>query len=384
MGHVYKARQTHLDRFVALKVLPPELARDPAFAERFAREARALAKLNHPNVVQCFDFGQSRPDEKTDAPYFYLLLEYVDGVNLRQTLKTGTLTAAEALRIVPRLCDALHYAHEHGVLHRDIKPENILIDRQGRVKIADFGLARFLAESDDPQRTEDLTLTASGAQLGTVAYMAPEQVERPHEVDHRADIYSLGVVFYEMLTGGLPLGRFAPPSETSGVDPRLDSVVFWTLEKQKERRYQNVGEVQTQVETIAGTPSPISHAAFSHAERQARPEALRSGAAVAFPPSWQAPWTWIWRQPLLRRDHLTLEPHQLIYESPKSSLTIPLTAIESLTLAPLPFGREPLGRCLLLVRWRDAAGTAQATCFLVGSPPPRSPGRDGRLAESHR
>jgi serine/threonine protein kinase len=142
---------------------------------------------------------------------------------------------------VPRLCDALHYAHEHGILHRDIKPENILIDKAGRVKIADFGLARFEREKDQNQ----VRLTMSGAQLGTAAYMAPEQVERPHDVDHRADIYSLGVVFYEMLTGELPIGRFAAPSEMSGVDPRLDSVVLRTLEKQRERRFQTADEVQT-------------------------------------------------------------------------------------------------------------------------------------------
>ena len=236
MGRVYKARQTHFDRIVALKVLPPELARDPAFAERFAREARALARLNHPNIVQCYDFRESSP-AKDGKTYFYLLLEFVDGVNLRQSMRTEALTSREALGIVPRLCDALNYAHEQGVPHRDIKPENILIDKQGRVKIADFGLARFQKEGD----TDAMTLTMSGARLGTAACMAPEQIEQPHDVDHRADIYSLGVVFYEMLTGELPLGRFAPPSDTRGVDPRLDNVVFRTLEKQADKRYQSAG-----------------------------------------------------------------------------------------------------------------------------------------------
>ena len=154
MGRVYRARQTHLDRIVALKVLPPELARDPAFAERFAREARAVARRNHPNIVQCYDFGRSSSAEDGES-YFYLLLEFVDGVNLRQSMRTEALTSREALGIVPRLCDALNYAHEQGVLHRDIKPENILIDKQGRVKIADFGLARFQKEGD----TDAMTLT---------------------------------------------------------------------------------------------------------------------------------------------------------------------------------------------------------------------------------
>ena len=364
MGRVYKARQTHLDRLVALKILPPELAADPAFAERFAREGRALARLNHPNIVQCFDFGQS-PPQIGGRTYFYLLLEYVDGVNLRQTMQTGALTAREALGIVPRLCDALHYAHEQGVMHRDIKPENILVDKKGRVKIADFGLARFQKKEGD---TEAMTLTASGAQLGTAAYMAPEQIEQPHDVDHRADIYSLGVVFYEMLTGGLPLGRFAAPSETSGVDPRLDSVVFRTLEKQADKRYQTAGEVQTQVEGIASSPTPKrGPAAFSSAQKaQPSATALRTTGAVAFPPSWAARWTWYWRQVFfIRKGELILEPDRLIYTSSTATLTIPLDAVEELNLAPMPFTTDPLGRCPMAVRWRDATGVMQTTYLLI-------------------
>lgn len=363
MGRVYKARQTHLDRLVALKILPPELASDPAFAERFAREARALAKLNHPHIVQCYDFGRSQVTAD-GVSYFYLLLEFVDGVNLRQTMQAGTLSAREALGIVPRLADALHYAHEQGVLHRDIKPENILIDKQGRVKIADFGLARF---QNNDGKTDAMTLTMSGAQLGTAAYMAPEQIEQPHAVDHRADIYSLGVVFYEMLTGELPLGRFAAPSETSGVDPRLDSVVFRTLEKQKERRYQSAEEVQSQVETIAGSPTTNPNAAFSSADREEPENALHTGAALAFPPSWTGTFQWWLRQPwLLQRGRLILQAEQLLYQSDQAELTIPIDVIESVSLAPLPFAVEPLGRCPISVRWKDATGRIQTTCFLVG------------------
>ena len=134
MGVVYKARQPHLDRWVALKVLPQTMASDPAFAERFQREARFLARLNHPNIVTVYDFGQS-------AGYCFLLLEYVDGVNLRQAMQAGRFSSQEALAIVPKICEALQFAHEKGVLHRDIKPENILLDSQGRVKLADFGIA---------------------------------------------------------------------------------------------------------------------------------------------------------------------------------------------------------------------------------------------------
>jgi tRNA A-37 threonylcarbamoyl transferase component Bud32 len=240
MGIVYKARQKHLDRLVALKVLPPEISRDGSFAERFAREARALAKLNHPNIVSIFDSGES-------DGLFYFVMEFVDGTNLRQAMKASQISPREALAIVPVICDALQYAHDIGIVHRDIKPENVLLDKKGRVKIADFGLAKLL----NP-RTPDIALTQTGLMMGTPKYMAPEQMDRPAEVDHRADIYSLGVVFYEMLTGELPVGRFALPSQRVQIDVRLDEVVLRTLEQQPERRYQHVSEVKTQLETIAG------------------------------------------------------------------------------------------------------------------------------------
>ncbi|HEY1080650.1 MAG TPA: serine/threonine-protein kinase [Prosthecobacter sp.] len=248
MGRVFKARQPSLDRWVALKVLPADQARDPEWAERFTREARALARLNHPHIVQVHDFGSVLIGGQLQP---YLLMEFVDGVNLRQAMQTGSLTAREALAIVPKLCDALQYAHEHDVLHRDIKPENILIDAGGRVKIADFGLAKLRDEA-----VPDFTLTQSGARLGTLAYMAPEQVERPQDVDHRADIYSLGVVFYEMLTGELPLGRFPAPSECNGSDPRLDSVVMRTLEKQRDKRFQNASDLKSGLETAGSSTQP--------------------------------------------------------------------------------------------------------------------------------
>jgi tRNA A-37 threonylcarbamoyl transferase component Bud32 len=237
MGLVYKARQPKLDRLVALKLLPRTAGADPSFGERFNREARVLARLSHPNIVAVHDFGQA-------GDFYYLLMEYVDGVNLRQSLRGGKFTQAQALSLVPKICDALQYAHEEGVLHRDIKPENLLLDTRGRIKIADFGIAKLQGE------LKGVTLTASGAAVGTPHYMAPEQLERPQEVDQRADIYSLGVVFYEMLTGELPLGRFAPPSAKSEVDPRVDEVVLRTLEKERERRFQSAGEVKTRVENI--------------------------------------------------------------------------------------------------------------------------------------
>jgi serine/threonine protein kinase len=249
MGFVFKARQPHLDRYVALKLLPDKLAKDPQFAERFNREGRFLAKLNHPNIVSVFDFGQA-------GGFYFLLMEYVDGVNLRQAMRAGRFSPAEALGIVPKICEALQYAHEQGVLHRDIKPENILLDAKGRVKIADFGIAKLVGEDAHP-----FGLTATGAALGTPHYMAPEQLEKPGEVDHRADIYSLGVVFYEMLTGELPIGRFKPPSERTPLDQRVDEIVMRALERERELRQRDADEFKTQVEHVTATPRPATRAA---------------------------------------------------------------------------------------------------------------------------
>jgi predicted Ser/Thr protein kinase len=249
MGAVYKARQKQLDRLVALKILPPEVGQDPAFAERFTREARSMAKLSHQHVVTLHEFGQ------TEEGLYYFIMEFVDGTDLRHVIQTGELSPDEALVIVPKICEALHYAHKKGIVHRDIKPENILLDKEGNIKIADFGLARLL---DRPPSA--YTLTAAGHRMGTPHYMAPEQIEHPHHVDHRADIYSLGVVFYEMLTGELPIGRFAPPSRKVQVDVRLDQVVLKSLEHEPELRYQQASEVKTDVETIAAYPkTPIPH-----------------------------------------------------------------------------------------------------------------------------
>jgi len=240
MGAVYRARQPSLDRIVALKILPKRPDADVGFAERFAREARALARLSHPHIVAVHDYGEA-------GGFPYLIMEFVDGVSLRGLLGTGRIGAREALAIVPQVCDALQYAHDQGVVHRDIKPENILLGKDGVVKIADFGLAK-LADGGDA------TLTGAGEVMGTPHYMAPEQVEHPREVDHRADIYSLGVVFYQMLTGELPLGRFGPPSQKVHIDVRLDEVVLRALEKEPERRYQQASILKTAVETVASVP----------------------------------------------------------------------------------------------------------------------------------
>jgi predicted Ser/Thr protein kinase/tetratricopeptide (TPR) repeat protein len=243
MGVVYRARQTGLDRVVALKVISPRLAADRGFVDRFEREAKTLARLSHPNIVAVYDCG-------VEGGTPYLVMEYVEGVSLRRLLAERRLPPDEALRIVPQLCDALEYAHAQGVVHRDIKPENILIDTKGQVRIADFGLAMVAGIGAS-------RLTQSGAVMGTPHYMAPEQVENPKNVDHRADIYSMGVVFYEMLTGELPLGAFAKPSEKAKVHQRLDEIVLRALAKEPERRYQQASEMREDVSRAPRGPGRL-------------------------------------------------------------------------------------------------------------------------------
>lgn len=242
MGAVFKARQPLLDRIVALKILPRRLAEEPEFAARFSREARALAKLNHPNIVAVHDFGEC-------GGFPYLLMEFVDGANLREAMQAGKCSPQEAFAIIPEICAALQYAHDEGVLHRDIKPENLLLDTRGRVKIADFGIAKLLGDESALEARLTGSLTP-----GTPQYMAPEQLERSSTVDHRADIYSLGVVFYEMLTGELPIGRFSAPSAKTDVGATVDDIVFSSLAKEPESRQQSAKALKTQVENAADEP----------------------------------------------------------------------------------------------------------------------------------
>jgi tRNA A-37 threonylcarbamoyl transferase component Bud32 len=257
MGAVYRARQARLGRTIALKVLPPELARDPEFEERFLREARALAALQHPRILTVHDFGER-------GGLYYLVTEFVEGMNLRQLMQMGELSPTEALRITPQICEALQYAHDHGVVHRDIKPENVLIDRHGNTKIADFGLARIVGEP------RGQSLTRSSQLLGTPHYMAPEQWRHGVPIDHRADIYAVGVMLYEMLTGQLPLGAFEPPSKLRDLPEGLDAVVRRTLAQQPEQRYQRASEVGDDVrrEGQAADATGAQRGDSQHAERQ--------------------------------------------------------------------------------------------------------------------
>ena len=230
MGCVYRARQSRLEREVALKVLPRELGSDDMFAERFAREARAMAKLNHPNVVSIHDFGEIQG-------LHYLVMEHMDGMNLRELLEAGPLAAGDALRIFEQVCQALAFSHAEGVVHRDIKPENILFSKQGHVALADFGLARLATDSNVA-----VSLTQTRQAMGTLNYMAPEQWENPKSVDHRADIYSLGILLYEMLTGRVPRGSFPPASTLASVSTSIDEAINKSLRIDAADRHASVLE----------------------------------------------------------------------------------------------------------------------------------------------
>ncbi len=260
MGAVYKARQRTLDRLIALKILPEEIGGDATFTEQFTREAKALAKLNHPNIVAIHEFGDRKG-------LHYIIMEYVDGANLRAIMERSLISPKEALTIVPQICDALQYAHDRGIVHRDIKPENILLDREGTVKVADFGLAKLIPgqQATSPcahtaQKTSGASiLTGDGKIMGTPAYMAPEQLDTPLSVDHRADIYALGVVFYQMLTGQLPGTRISPPFRKHIADSALNGIVQKALEPDPIQRYQQASIMKTSLETLSAIRTHTSY-----------------------------------------------------------------------------------------------------------------------------
>lgn len=244
MGSVYRAVHETLGRTVALKVLHPEFAQCAGFAERFQHEGRILASLQHPHILALHDVG-------CDGGFYYLATEYVAGSTLRSRMDHGPISVHHAVQLGGEMCDALEFAHRRGVVHRDVKPENVLLDEAGHVKLADFGIAK-LVELPDVGRA---SLTESGTVLGTRRYMAPEQLEPGRAIDHRADVYAVGGVLYEMLTGELPLGVFVPPSRKLPIDPRLDAPVLAALAKDPKARPQSAAELKQRLD-VAIRPLP--------------------------------------------------------------------------------------------------------------------------------
>ncbi len=239
MGAVYKGRQDKLDRNVAIKVLRPIEDDSGQFAKGFQREAQAMAKLDHDNIIGVYDFGE------TESGLLYFAMEYVEGTDLCDWIKTDKLQQTHTLRWLPKICEALDYAHNKGMVHRDIKPANIMITNEEKVKVADFGLVMTGAADQ------------GGLAMGTPAYSAPEMLENYDAVDHRADVYSLGVLLYEMLTGQAPGDEWVAPTELNpAIDHRLEQVILYCMQPDPEHRYQTAAILGKAVEKIATSPQP--------------------------------------------------------------------------------------------------------------------------------
>ena len=254
MGAVYAGLQKALDRPVAIKILPPDTARDGESIQRFRTEAKAMARLTHPNIPVVYDFDVS-------SGYCYLVMELVNGSTVHQLISRRELTPALTLKLLAQICDALHFAHQNGVVHGDIKPANLLVNQDGNLKLADFGLAQLVVPGS--------RATAAPTPMGTPEYAAPELWQVGVVLDHRADLYSLGCVFFEMLTGAPPQGRFTLPAAARNRDPRIDTIIARCMQADPAQRYQSAAELQRALSAIR-TPSSANFSANSSAKPTVR------------------------------------------------------------------------------------------------------------------
>lgn len=267
MGAVYRGRQKSLNRLVAIKILPPQMEdEDASYLERFKNEAQIMAKFIHPGIVAIHDFGETAEGQ------LYIVMEYVDGSDVSRMIATqGRLPPEHALAIAAHVCDALSYAHSHGVIHRDIKPANILINHEGAVKVADFGLAKV----DEPGATG---LTKTGMAMGTPDYIAPEALVFGSQVDARADLYAVGVMLYHMLTGEVPRGAFDLPSRRLGTDPRFDAIILKAMKMDREERYQSSSAIRQDLDAILSMP--LLRSADAHVrQQQSSPQGTKTQTA---------------------------------------------------------------------------------------------------------
>lgn len=275
MGAVYRAVQKSLDRTVAIKILPQEFSKDAAFCAGFEAEAKAMARLNHPNLIGVYDFGEVKG-------MLYIVMEYVPGESLFDAAHGRAIDSSEVIRLVTGICEGLAHAHENGILHRDIKPSNILLDLDARPKIGDFGLARPIDRK--VQEGEEI--------FGTPHYTAPEVVSAPHTVTNRADIFSVGVMLHELLTGKLPADDRRPASAIIQCDPRFDAIIRRATHPMQEARYASASEITRELAAIASSAGPrvlrtaVSHAAprpaVAPGRRLATPQSSSSGGLVLF------------------------------------------------------------------------------------------------------
>jgi len=259
MAFVYKGRQLSLNRIVAIKVLPKRFTENPEYVERFYKEGQAAGKLNHPNIVQAFDVGES-------GGYHYFVMEYVEGKTISDDLVAGKVfSEKEALEIIIQVAHALAHAHAKGLIHRDVKPKNIMIDKSGVVKLADMGLAR---------ETTDIAAAQSeaGKAYGTPYYIAPEQIRGRIDIDGRADIYGLGATFYHMVTGQVPFmaedssevmkkhlkEKLVPPDHiNTSLSAGISEVIEIMMAKNREDRYKNVEELLLDLEALQNGQPPL-------------------------------------------------------------------------------------------------------------------------------
>ncbi len=301
MGAVYKARQKALDRDVAIKVLPRELGADPAFHQSFETEAKAMARLNHPNLIGVYDSGD------IDG-MLYIVMEYVNGKSLYHSAYNLAVDPEQAATLVKGICDGLAHAHENGVIHRDIKPANILLNEKVVPKIGDFGLARP-ADADSP-----------GLIMGTPGYTAPEIYDNPEHFDVKTDIYAVGVILYELLTGHKPEDEdMQPPSTIVACDKKLDAIWQKSTDPDPARRYNSAEEMAKDLEGWAKRAPETSTLHFIQRPVGPRPHVPHAGAHV----------------PHVRAAHAAMPrraPAAMIMHKKKTDMTVPLIFIGILVI----------------------------------------------------